>query len=191
MEFGYFAAEVCKDLNLNSNTLRKWSLALEDAQYKFERNPRNQRIYYEKDIALLRRMQDLMKDGGRTLEDAVQTLINEQDNAEITHSVLVTENSKVTVKERYQEDILSLFRETNKQLACTLQQQEIIAEQNKQILGLLLEERQRTEEERQNNAEIQKENEELKERLNRVLDYIEKQEENKSKKSFLQRILKL
>jgi DNA-binding transcriptional MerR regulator len=191
MEFGYFAAEVCKDLNLNSNTLRKWSLALEDAQYKFERNPRNQRIYYEKDIALLRRMQDLMKDGGRTLEDAVQTLINEQDNAEITHSVLATENGKVTVKERYQEDILSLFRETNKQLACTLQQQEIIAEQNKQILGLLLEERQRTEEERQNNAEIQKENEELKERLNRVLDYIEKQEENKSKKSFLQRILKL
>lgn len=191
MEFGYFAAEVCKDLNLNSNTLRKWSLALEDAQYKFERNPRNQRIYYEKDIALLRRMQDLMKDGSRTLEDAVQTLINEQDNAEITHSVLVTENSKVTVKERYQEDLFSLFQETNKQLACTLQQQEIIAEQNKQILGLLLEERQRTEKERQNNAEIQKENEELKERLNRVLDYIEKQEENNSKKSFLQRILKL
>lgn len=184
MEFGYFAAEVCKDLNLNSNTLRKWSLALEDAQYKFERNPRNQRIYYEKDIALLRRMQDLMKDGSRTLEDAVQTLITEQDNAEITHSVLVTENSKVTVKERYQEDLFSLFQETNKQLACTLQQQEIIAEQNKQILGLLLEER-------QNNAEIQKENEELKERLNRVLDYIEKQEENSSKKSFLQRVLKL
>jgi len=191
VEFGYFAAEVCKDLNLNSNTLRKWSLALEDAQYKFERNPRNQRIYYEKDITLLRRMKDLMKDGGRTLEDAVQTLINEQDNAEITHSVLVTENSKVTAKELYQEDLFSLFQETNKQLACTLQQQEIIAEQNKQILGLLLEERQRTEKERKNNAEIQKENEELKERLNRVLDYIEKQEENNSKKSFLQRILNL
>ncbi|WP_165350901.1 MerR family transcriptional regulator [Ectobacillus funiculus] len=191
MEFGYFAAEVCKDLNLNSNTLRKWSLALEDAQYKFERNPRNQRIYYEKDITLLKLMKNLMADGSRTLEDAVQTLINEQDNAEITHSVLVTENSKVTVKERYQEDLFSLFQETNKQLACTLQQQEIIAEQNKQILGLLLEERQRTEKERKNNAEIQKENEELKERLNRVLDYIEKQEENNSKKSFLQRILNL
>jgi DNA-binding transcriptional MerR regulator len=183
VEFGYFAAEVCKDLNLNSNTLRKWSLALEDAQYKFERNPRNQRIYYEKDIALLKRMKNLMADGSRTLEDTVQTLINEQDNAEITHSVLVTENSKVTVKERYQEDIFSLFQETNKQLACTLQQQEIIAQQNKQILELLLEER-------QNNAEIRRENEELKERLNKVLDYMEKQEGNSSKKSFFQRMLK-
>lgn len=189
MDFGYFAAEVCKDLNLNSNTLRKWSLALENAQYMFERNPRNQRIYYEKDIALLKRMKDLMADGSRTLENAVQTLTNEQENAEITHSVLISENSKVTVKERYQEDLFSIFQETNKQLACTLQQHEIIAQQNKQILELLLEERQRTEKERKKNVEIQRENEELKERLNKVLDYIEKQEENSSKKSFFQRML--
>lgn len=190
MDFGYFAAEVCKELNLNSNTLRKWSLAMEDSQYKFERNPRNQRIYYEKDIALLKRMKDLMADGSRTLEDAVQTLINGQENAEITHSVLVQKNSKVTVKERYQEDLFSIFEETNKQLVCTLQQQEIIAQQNKQILELLLEERQITEKERQNNTEIRRENEELKERLNKVLDYIEKQEENSSKKSFFQRMFK-
>ncbi|PFI06562.1 DNA-binding protein, partial [Bacillus cereus] len=50
MEYGYFAQEVAKQLDINTNTLRRWSIELEKMEYIFERNERNQRIYYENDI---------------------------------------------------------------------------------------------------------------------------------------------
>ncbi|MEW5207618.1 MerR family transcriptional regulator, partial [Bacillus cereus] len=60
MEYGYFAQEVAKQLDINTNTLRRWSIELEKMEYIFERNERNQRIYYENDIDILKQMKEYL-----------------------------------------------------------------------------------------------------------------------------------
>lgn len=76
MEYGYFAQEVAKQLEINANTLRRWSIELEKMDYTFERNDRNQRIYYQKDIEILRQMKIYLKQNWK-LDEAAATVSNE------------------------------------------------------------------------------------------------------------------
>ncbi|WP_255301394.1 DNA-binding protein [Bacillus pseudomycoides] len=96
-EFGVFAKEVAIHLEINVNTLRRWSLELEKAGYSFTRNEKEQRIYYKRDLVVLTDFQRLL---GKTqsLENtakAVVSKVKEENNAEKMLSVFVEKGDNI------------------------------------------------------------------------------------------------
>lgn len=59
-EFGYFAKDVALELEITTSTLRRWSIALEKNGYIFERNEKEQRVYYQRDFRALRELKLLL-----------------------------------------------------------------------------------------------------------------------------------
>jgi DNA-binding transcriptional MerR regulator len=73
-EFGTFAKEVAVNLDISTSNLRKWSLLLEDAGYEFERNEKNQRIYYDRDINVLSQMKFVLEKD-RNIDNAIKVVM--------------------------------------------------------------------------------------------------------------------
>lgn len=63
-EFGSYAREVAALLDINTNTLRRWAIELEKEGYIFERNDKDQRIYYKRDILALKYLKQLSSEKG-------------------------------------------------------------------------------------------------------------------------------
>ncbi|GIN87588.1 hypothetical protein J6TS2_39740 [Heyndrickxia sporothermodurans] len=58
--FGYFSKDVALELEITTSTLRRWSIELEKLGYVFDRNDKEQRIYYERDFKALRELKKLL-----------------------------------------------------------------------------------------------------------------------------------
>lgn len=88
-EYGYFAKDVAADLEVTTSTLRRWSIELEKAGYKFERNEKDQRIYYDRDFKAFRELKKLISNSV-VLIDAINAVVSmdvEGLNASQTPSV--------------------------------------------------------------------------------------------------------
>ncbi|MFP7474453.1 MerR family transcriptional regulator [Niallia taxi] len=73
--YGYFAKDVALNLDINTNTLRRWAIELEKHGYSFERTNQNHRIYYERDFKTLRELKKLIaKDV--PLENALNAVVS-------------------------------------------------------------------------------------------------------------------
>lgn len=82
----WWAKELAEHLNIGSSTLRKWSLELEQAGYKFLRDEHNRRAYVEHDALALRQLKTYL-DGGMTYDLATKAVTAEYmrtDSTEIT-----------------------------------------------------------------------------------------------------------
>ncbi|MGA5675817.1 MerR family transcriptional regulator [Bacillus bombysepticus] len=169
MEYGYFVQEVAKQLEINANTLRRWSIELEKMDYTFERNDRNQPIYYQKDIEILRQMKIYLKQNWK-LDEAAATVSNEdisvvntfkENNSnspqdaqnkpyeeikatETDLGVQVSANADITLleAERSQEESFMM----KERFVHMFEQQDKIVQQNQTIIDLLIQERSITEE---------------------------------------------
>lgn len=89
-EYGMFAKEMALNLDINTNTLRRWAIELEVHGYEFSRNDKNQRIYYERDIIVLTNFKKIIEKT-QSLEDtakAVVSRVNDKKNAEKMLSVI-------------------------------------------------------------------------------------------------------
>lgn len=87
--FGYFAKDVASDLEITTSSLRRWSIELEKEGYKFQRNEKDQRIYYERDFKAFRELKKLLSHSV-TFADAVKAVISmdlANKNAKLTPSV--------------------------------------------------------------------------------------------------------
>ena len=110
-EFGTLSKEVAIYLDINPNTLRRWSLELEKHGYIFERNNKDQRIYYERDIQMLSELKIILNKG-QSMENAtkaVATKHRERNNAEKTLSVIVNDgidNEQITLSKRDLESMI-------------------------------------------------------------------------------------
>ncbi|WJE74195.1 MerR family transcriptional regulator (plasmid) [Bacillus mycoides] len=118
-EFGTFAKEVALHLDINVNTLRRWSIELEKHGYKFERNDKNNRLYYERDILVLSDMQRMIEKT-QSLEIAGKSVVasfNERKNAEKTIAIITNkdENSdKISfTKDELEEYTKRIIEETS------------------------------------------------------------------------------
>lgn len=60
VEFGYFSKDVALELEITTSTLRRWSIALEKSGYIFERNEKDQRVYYQRDYKALKELKLLL-----------------------------------------------------------------------------------------------------------------------------------
>ncbi|MFF2242361.1 MerR family transcriptional regulator [Bacillus thuringiensis] len=208
MEYGYFAQEVAKQLEINANTLRRWSIELEKMDYTFERNDRNQRIYYQKDIEILRQMKIYLKQNWK-LDEAAATVSNEdsaapetfkdntsnspQDaenklyegiNATETDSVHGSDNADITLleAERSQEEIFMM----KERFVHMFEQQDKIVQQNQTIIDLLIQERSIAEEKDQEIKLLQN-------KLDKAITLLQedKKEIPAPKKSLIQRLFNL
>lgn len=105
-EYGSFSKEVAISLDINPNTLRRWSLELEKQGYVFSRNEKDQRIYYDRDILTLNTFRGLLEKT-QSLENAAKAAVKrakDKDNAEKTLSVIGKNSDKITLsKEDLQE----------------------------------------------------------------------------------------
>jgi DNA-binding transcriptional MerR regulator len=72
-QLGYFAKDVATDLNITTSTLRRWSLELEKQGYVFERNEKDQRIYFARDFKAFRELQKLLGNS-TSLADAAKSV---------------------------------------------------------------------------------------------------------------------
>lgn len=87
--FGYFSKDVAIELEITTSTLRRWSIELEKHGYFFQRNEKNQRIYYERDFKAFRELKKLIANSV-PFSDAIKAVSSrcfEKENAIQTHSV--------------------------------------------------------------------------------------------------------
>ena len=113
-EFGIFSKEVATSLDISTSNLRKWSLLLEESGYVFERNEKNQRIYYNRDVNALSQMKIFMEKN-RNIEDAVKVVIKrvqDKKNADETLSVIRDSDSKITLEKIDLKEIMQMAIKT-------------------------------------------------------------------------------
>ncbi|HHQ2480344.1 TPA: MerR family transcriptional regulator [Bacillus cereus] len=177
MEYGYFAQEVAKQLDINTNTLRRWSIELEKMDYIFDRNERKQRIYYESDIDILKQMKEYLNQNWKLEEAATRSIDNIDKNAPETDSVQEKTETEVTLPKRSQSDI-SVIQD---KFLYMFEQQEKIVLQNQDIIALLLQERSEKEEK---DLQIKL----LQEKLDKAIELLQEDRPDNVKKTFIQRL---
>lgn len=93
-QFGAFSKEVSLHLEINSNTLRRWALAMEKEGYEFERNDKKNRIFYDRDILALSDLKRLLEKT-QSIEVAVKAVVKQHRDRMSAEKVIATlqENS--------------------------------------------------------------------------------------------------
>lgn len=110
-EYGSFSKEIAALLEISPNTLRRWSIDLEKKGYVFERNEKDQRIYYKRDVFALKKLQQLVNERV-SMETALSTVAGQYNNKkelEETLSVIKDDAVKVTFSK---EDLKTLIQES-------------------------------------------------------------------------------
>ncbi|MCM3405937.1 DUF3967 domain-containing protein [Cytobacillus oceanisediminis] len=68
--------EVYISLGIGDSTLRKWCLALEANDYSFSRTDKNKRIFFEKDLVVLRHFRNLVQVQNFSIENAALIVVS-------------------------------------------------------------------------------------------------------------------
>ena len=74
-ELIYDTAMVSKVLGVQESTIRKYCSLLQKHHYEFNKNKVGHRIFYKKDIEILKKIIDLKNSGALTLNEAVRTIL--------------------------------------------------------------------------------------------------------------------
>jgi transposase len=71
----YWSNEIAEHLNIQTSTLRKWCLILEEKGYDFHRNENDRRGFFEFDLNALTEFKKLTKKKNISLEHAAQIIV--------------------------------------------------------------------------------------------------------------------
>lgn len=114
-------------LGIGDSTLRKWCLALEAREYFFSRTDNNKRVFFEKDLIVLRHLRELVQVQNFSLENASIIVASKFNDLTSTNSN--TENSVPSLRDQNSaiNDLLKYIEQQekfNKELINRLDQQE-------------------------------------------------------------------
>jgi hypothetical protein len=132
-EKAYTTKEVSTTLEIRDSTLRKWCLSLEKNGYKILRNDKNQRLFVERDLVVLRHSQQLVQENNVPLENAAKLVVDRFGNGPFegrTGIVRKEEKEDHRDSKRYEEVIQQLSdhigkqEEFNQELINRLEQQQ-------------------------------------------------------------------
>jgi hypothetical protein len=126
------AKEVYISLGIGDSTLRKWCLALEAHDYPLSRTDNNKRIFFEKDLVVLRHFRNLVQVQNFSIENAAL--------------IVVSKFKETTDRNENSENNVPALRDANEvitKLLDHIEQQEIF---NQQLLRRLDEQQQYIEE---------------------------------------------
>ncbi|MDW0110949.1 DNA-binding protein [Sporosarcina aquimarina] len=114
-EFGYFSKDVAIELEITTSTLRRWSIELEKQGYSFQRNEKEQRIYYERDFKAFRELKKLLANLVPFADsiNAVATRNFENENAQKMPSVY---SETMRLSKREVEDIVKKAIEDEREI---------------------------------------------------------------------------
>ncbi|WP_163531458.1 DNA-binding protein [Halobacillus ihumii] len=107
--YGFFAKEVALKLDIKPSTLRQWALALEEEGYEFQRNDKEQRIYYDRDISMFFELKKCIEKK-RNRQDAIKAVAKQyrdRKNAEKTLSVLEQKPDPSTLSKQDFQSIIN------------------------------------------------------------------------------------
>jgi DNA-binding transcriptional MerR regulator len=115
----YTTKEVADNLGIVTSTLRKWCLMVENERigdYKFERNLKDQRVFYDYDMLALRQVKKLTTEDGILLEDAVKSVADKlRAQKEIRASVIEEEEEVIAPSPDIQAKIDKLLEYIERQ----------------------------------------------------------------------------
>lgn len=195
---GYFSKTVSDRLGISTDTLRSWSSRLESREIDIERNDKNQRIYYEKDIRALEKMKELL--GLQQPLNKVAEIISDKikngefdgvesdDNASIMHSV-IGDDTALSVREQRLEQqyhqLLTIFSTVTEEYAVTKEKMVRIEDNTEKMLSSM--------DDMMNELKREKEEKKMfQEKLNIAVNFIQQMEEvqpqKEEKKTFLERL---
>jgi DNA-binding transcriptional MerR regulator len=124
--------EIANMLNIGDSTLRKWCISLEEHGYFFSRTDNKRRMFFDKDIIVLKHLRELVQVQNLSLENAAKVVTtkykqdkeeaSEQQNSENDERSLESDTQKIM-------DKLEQLEAFNKTLLDTVaKQQEYIEE---------------------------------------------------------------
>lgn len=133
-EKAYLPKEISLTLDIGDSTLRKWCIALEKDGYGFIRNDKNNRVFVESDLVVLRHFQNLVKQHNMQLDNAAKLVIDRFGKGVFsmgTGIVPVEKEVEQRSLERSNEDIMNALEEHiekqdnfNRELLARLDQQQ-------------------------------------------------------------------
>lgn len=107
----YSPSDVATQLNIKESTLRKYSLLLEEAGMKFQRNSQNQRWYNDNDVIALRKLVTLKNNGDMNLKECADAVFLWVKGDDISQPSTDTDSGT----ERHDSDIAELKEMVKKQ----------------------------------------------------------------------------
>ena len=122
MELMYDTEMVSKLLGVQSSTIRKYCALMQKYGYEFNKNSVGHRVFYKKDILIIKEIVELKNSGSLTLTDAVQTILN-SDIADITDIESMPSLSYEKILKEF-EEFKNQQMEFNKKLLEQLEKQE-------------------------------------------------------------------
>lgn len=121
-------------LDIGDSTLRKWCLALEKQGYHFPRTDNNRRVFYERDLEVLRHFRNLVKVQNLSLENAAIVVASRFKQEEGTLSEQKNnENAPVLPSGEVKEMIAKLLDHIERQEAFNKELLQRLEEQQRYI----------------------------------------------------------
>lgn len=103
--FGYFSKDVAEELKITTSTLRRWSILLEKEGYIFQKNDKEQRIYYERDFKAFRELKKLLSNSVSVI-DAIKVITSRDFKRENNEKTLSVYSKKICLSKRELEEII-------------------------------------------------------------------------------------
>ena len=122
MELMYDTEMVSKVLGVQSSTIRKYCALMQKYGYEFNKNSVGHRVFYKKDILIIKEIVELKNSGSLTLTDAVRTILN-LDIADITDIESMPSLSYEKILKEF-EEFKNQQMDFNKKLLEQLEKQE-------------------------------------------------------------------
>ena len=103
--FRYFSKDVAEELKITTSTLRRWSILLEKEGYIFQKNDKEQRIYYERDFKAFRELKKLLSNSV-SVTDAIKAITSRDFERENNEKTLSVYSKKICLSKRELEEII-------------------------------------------------------------------------------------
>lgn len=133
-EKAYWTKEVAEILKIATPTVRKYCNLMESNGYVFLRNAYNQRAFLQRDIIVLKKIQELIKQKDISVEQAIKTIVSDIPSNQLTPSITTIDDSKDNELQQIMTEIEEIKRD-NEQLQTTLEEfKKLMITQQEQIL---------------------------------------------------------
>jgi len=133
-EKAYWTKEVAEMLKIATPTVRKYCNLMESNGYVFLRNAYNQRAFLQRDIIVLKKIQELIKQKDISVEQAIKTIVSDIPSNQLIPSITTIDNNKDNELKQIMTEIEEIKRD-NEQLQTTLEEfKKLMVTQQEQIL---------------------------------------------------------
>jgi DNA-binding transcriptional MerR regulator len=110
-ELVYDAVSVSKALGVRESTLRKYCALMQKYNYQFSKNTVGHRVFFQKDVDVLRKIVELKNGSAFTLEEAVKTVLSESDITDMSSISDTSDTSDISDYSRLLEEFSAFRRE--------------------------------------------------------------------------------